>query len=48
VDPPRRSESHLALFPPGTERRVVAGAGHFLPRERPGAVVDALLALDRR
>ena len=38
----RRSEGQLPLFPAGTERRVVEGAGHFLPRERPGAVVDAL------
>jgi pimeloyl-ACP methyl ester carboxylesterase len=45
VDPPRRSESDLARFPAGTERRVVKGAGHFLPREQPGAVVDALRAL---
>ncbi len=45
VDPPRRSEPHVALFPAGTERRVIPDAGHFLPREQPGAVVDALLAL---
>ncbi len=43
VDPPHRSESHLALFPVGTERRVVAGGGHFLPREQPAAVADAIL-----
>lgn len=45
--PSRRSEGHLPLFPAGTERRVVAGVGHFMPRERPGAVVDALLQLLR-
>jgi pimeloyl-ACP methyl ester carboxylesterase len=45
VDPARRSEPHPALFPDGTERRVIPDAGHFLPRERPGAVVDALLPL---
>jgi len=45
VVPPRRSEDHLPLFPPGTERRVVPGVGHFLPREEPGAVVDALLKI---
>ena len=45
VDRPRRSESHLALFPDGTERRVVPDAGHFMPREQPGAVVDALRSL---
>jgi pimeloyl-ACP methyl ester carboxylesterase len=47
VDLPRGSESHLARFAPGTERRVVAGAGHFMPRERPDAVVEALLKLLR-
>jgi pimeloyl-ACP methyl ester carboxylesterase len=45
VDPPRRSEPHLALFPDGTARRVIPDAGHFLPREQPGAVVEALLSL---
>ena len=35
----------MTLFPTGTERRVVAGAGHFLPREQPAAVAEALLAL---
>ncbi len=45
VDRPPRTEAHLKHFPPGTERRVVAGAGHFMPREQPGAVVDALRAL---
>jgi pimeloyl-ACP methyl ester carboxylesterase len=47
VSPPRRSEGHMALFPAGTARHIVAGAGHFLPREQPGAVVDALLTLLR-
>jgi pimeloyl-ACP methyl ester carboxylesterase len=39
----------LARFPAGTARHVVAGAGHFLPREPTGvpAVVDALLTLLR-
>jgi pimeloyl-ACP methyl ester carboxylesterase len=45
VDPPRRSEPHPALFPDGTERHVIPDAGHFLPREQPGVVVDALLSL---
>jgi len=45
VDVPRHSEKHPALFPDGTERRVIPDAGHFLPREQPGAVVEALLAL---
>ncbi|MGH7299479.1 MAG: alpha/beta fold hydrolase [Candidatus Rokuibacteriota bacterium] len=45
VDFPRRTERHPAMFPEGTERRVIPDAGHFLPREQPGAVVDALLPL---
>ena len=31
-----------ALFPPGTEERVIPGVGHFMPRENPPAVVDAV------
>ncbi len=45
VDRSDRTERDLALFPAGTERRVVPDAGHFLPREQPGAVVEALRAL---
>ena len=45
VSLPQHSERHLSLFPPGTKRHVVANAGHFLPREQPGAVVDALSSL---
>jgi pimeloyl-ACP methyl ester carboxylesterase len=45
VSPPHRSEGHMALFPAGTARHVVAGAGHFMPREQPRAVVEALLTL---
>ena len=45
VDAPWHSERHPSRFPAGTERRVVPAAGHFLPREQPGAVVEALLSL---
>ena len=45
VDRPHRSESHGSRFPAGTERHVVPDAGHFMPREQPGAVVDALRSL---
>ncbi len=45
VSHPRTSERHPALFPDGTERLVVGDAGHFLPREQPGTVVDALRSL---
>src|SRR5690242_9389912 len=41
----RRAESELPQFPAGTERRVVPGVGHFMPREEPRAVVDALRKL---
>jgi pimeloyl-ACP methyl ester carboxylesterase len=43
VDPPRGSEGHMSRFPAGTERRLIERAGHFMPRERPDAIVDALL-----
>ena len=43
VGPPGRSEGELSRFPAGTERRLVPGVGHFMPREEPKAVVDALL-----
>jgi len=45
VAPPRRAEGHMALFAPGTERRVIEGCGHFMPRERPAAVTEAMLTL---
>jgi pimeloyl-ACP methyl ester carboxylesterase len=41
----RRSDDELTLFPAGTVRRVVDGVGHFMPREKPGEVVDAVLKL---
>ncbi|HEV8309591.1 MAG TPA: alpha/beta hydrolase [Methylomirabilota bacterium] len=45
VDPPYLSERNMSLFPAGTERRVVPGAGHFLPREQPAAVTEAISRL---
>jgi len=47
VTPSRLSEHDLSLFPAGTERRVVPGVGHFMPREKPNEVVDALLKVLR-
>ena len=41
----RPGERDLERFPSGTRQDVVAGAGHFFPREQPGAVVDALRSL---
>ena len=45
VSLPSRSEAHMPRFPAGTARHVVPGAGHFMPREQPKAVVDALRTL---
>lgn len=39
------SADEKSLFPMLTARRVVAGAGHFLPREKPDAVSAAMLEL---
>ena len=47
VGPPKRAEAELPQFPSATERRVVPGVGHFMPREEPKAVVDALQRLLR-
>src|SRR5881296_4323908 len=43
VTPSRLSADDMLRFPSGTVRRVVDGAGHFMPREKPGEVVDALV-----
>ena len=43
--PPADNPGERAMFAALTARRVVAGAGHFLPRERPEAVSSALLEL---
>ena len=45
VHPVYRSRHHMHLFPEGTERIIISGAGHFVPRERPDAVVEALVKL---
>jgi len=43
--PPEDSPAERALFTSRMARRVVPGAGHFLPREKPDAVATALLEL---
>ena len=43
VTPSRFSANDMSRFPSGTVRRVVDGVGHFMPREKPGEVVDALV-----
>jgi pimeloyl-ACP methyl ester carboxylesterase len=45
VSRPQRSAGDMAFFPAGTVRHVVAKAGHFMPREQPDTVVEALLTL---
>jgi pimeloyl-ACP methyl ester carboxylesterase len=42
VDPAAGSERHARFFSGPYQRRVVPVAGHFLPREAPEAVVDAI------
>ena len=48
VGPPAQSETASRHFSGPYERIVVPVAGHFLPREAPSAVVDALRALGGR
>ncbi|HYL36383.1 MAG TPA: alpha/beta hydrolase [Bryobacteraceae bacterium] len=43
--PPADSPAERASFTSLLARRIVAGAGHFLPREKPDAVSQALLEL---
>jgi len=43
--PPADSPAERAMFPALTARRVFAGVGHFLPREKPDAVASAMLEL---
>ena len=48
VSPPRSSERHDRFFTGPYQRRVVPIAGHFLPREAPEAVVQAVRELGSR
>ena len=45
VSPPRSSERHDRFFTGPHQRRVVPIAGHFLPRETPESVVQAVREL---
>jgi len=48
VSLPQSSEGHARFFTGPYQRRVVPVAGHFLPQEAPGAVVEALSELRKR
>jgi pimeloyl-ACP methyl ester carboxylesterase len=43
--PPADTPAQRASFTALVARRVVAGAGHFLPREKPDVVSSAMLEL---
>jgi pimeloyl-ACP methyl ester carboxylesterase len=45
--PPADSPAERAVFASRIARRVVASAGHFLPREKPEAVASAILEIAR-
>jgi pimeloyl-ACP methyl ester carboxylesterase len=45
VGPPAQSAGHARHFTARYERRVIPAAGHFLPREAPQAVVEAIREL---
>jgi pimeloyl-ACP methyl ester carboxylesterase len=48
VSMPESSAGHWHFFTGSYQRRVVPVAGHFLPREAPAAVIEALLELHGR
>jgi pimeloyl-ACP methyl ester carboxylesterase len=48
VSPMQGSEAHARFFTGPYQRRVVPVAGHFLPQEAPGAVIEALSELRGR
>lgn len=45
VDPPRTADRDVAHFSAHYERRIIAGVGHNLPQEAPGAFAEAVLSL---
>jgi pimeloyl-ACP methyl ester carboxylesterase len=47
VSRPQSSEGHARFFTGPYRRRVVPVAGHFLPQEAPGAVIEALSELPK-
>ena len=47
VDPPSPVDHDRQHFTASYERRIVAGAGHNLPQEKPDVFADAVLSLAR-
>jgi len=45
VDPPMLVDNDALHFTGRYERRIIPGAGHNIPQEKPGAFVDAVVAL---
>lgn len=45
VDPPKTTDDNAAHFSGCYERRIITGAGHNLPQEKPEAFVDAVESL---
>ncbi|MGV1833590.1 alpha/beta fold hydrolase [Rhizobium rhizogenes] len=45
VDPPQAADRDAAHFSAFYERRIIAGVGHNLPQEAPGAFAEAVLSL---
>ena len=45
VDPPSNKDLDSSHFSGAYEKRLISGAGHNLPQEKPGAFVKAILAL---
>ena len=45
VSPPARAERDVCHFTGPYQSRIIPVAGHFLPREAPGAVIEAICKL---
>ena len=48
VGPPEQSEKHSRFFKGPYDRKLIPVAGHFLSRETPAVVVEAVMALAKR
>jgi pimeloyl-ACP methyl ester carboxylesterase len=48
VAPPEVSAGERAIFPRLVDKRIVAGAGHFIPHEKPEPVARAIIDVIRK